>query len=117
NIHFYASRPGEMEMLAAAGFKWVRMDLSWAGTERRKGEYDFSACDTLVASLEKHGLKAILILDYGNRLYDDERSPATDASRTAFAKWAVAGVKHFQGRGFLWEMWNESNIGQFWKPK
>ena len=28
NIHFTDPRPGEMEMLAAAGFRWVRMDFS-----------------------------------------------------------------------------------------
>ena len=38
NIHFTDPKPGEMEMLAAAGFKWVRMDFTWAGTERKTGE-------------------------------------------------------------------------------
>ncbi|MEO6436565.1 MAG: hypothetical protein ABIP55_12510, partial [Tepidisphaeraceae bacterium] len=27
-----------------------------------------------------------------------------------------AGVKRFKGRGILWEMYNEPNLGQFWKP-
>src|SRR5215831_1879929 len=58
NIHFTDARPGELEMLAAAGFKWVRMDLGWGGIERKRGEYDFSAYDRLTAALEKHGLKA-----------------------------------------------------------
>ena len=32
------------------------------------------------------------------------------------ARWAAAAAKHFRGRGILWEMYNEPNIG-FWKPK
>jgi len=40
----------------------------------------------------------------------------TDAGRRAFARWAAASVKRYQGRGYLWELWNEPNIG-FWKPK
>jgi hypothetical protein len=117
NIHFTDPRPGELEMLAAAGFTWVRMDLGWGGMERRKGEYDFSAYDRLTAALDKHGIKALFILDYSNRLYDEGQPPHTDEGRSAFARWAVAVAHHFKGRGYIWEMWNEPNIAQFWKPK
>jgi hypothetical protein len=104
-----------MEMLAAAGFKWVRMDFTWAGTEREKGVYDFSAYDRLDAHLDKHKLRALFILDYGNKLYEpDGSSPHTDESRAAFARWAAAAVAHFKGKGYLWELWNEPNIAQFW---
>lgn len=34
--------------------------------ERRAGEYDFSRYDSLVAGLERQGLRALLILDYAN---------------------------------------------------
>jgi len=121
NIHFTDPRPGELEMLAAAGFKWVRMDFGWGGTERKKGEYDFSAYDRLVTALDKFKIRAVFILDYGNSLYAEpgDQSPFTSRANTpefreAFGKWAVAAVKHFKGRGYLWEMWNEPN-GGFWK--
>ena len=117
NIHFTDPKPGEMEMLAAAGFKWVRMDFTWAATERKKGEYDFAAYDRLAANLDQHKIRALFILDYGNPLYDDGLPPHTDESRAAFAAWAAAAVKHFAGKGHLWEMWNEPNIAQFWKPQ
>jgi polysaccharide biosynthesis protein PslG len=124
NIHFTDPQPGELEMIAAAGFQWVRMDLTWSGTERRKGEYDFSAYDRLVAALEKHGLRALFILDYGNPLYADpgDRHPftsraATPEFREAYGKWAVAAVSRFRGKGYLWELWNEPNHAGFWKPK
>ncbi|HSI12642.1 MAG TPA: cellulase family glycosylhydrolase [Chthoniobacter sp.] len=121
NIHFTDPKPGELEMLAAAGFKWVRMDFGWGGTERKKGEYDFSAFDRLVAALDKFKIRAVFILDYGNPLYADpgDQSPFTSRANTpefreAFGRWAVAAVQHFKGRGYLWEMWNEPN-GGFWK--
>ncbi len=117
NIHFTDPRPGEMEMIAAAGFKWIRNDLAWGGTEREKGKYDFSAYDRLIAALEKHGMHAVFILDYGNRLYDGGQPPRSEEARAAFGRWAVAAVTHFKGKGCLWEMWNEPNIAQFWKPK
>jgi hypothetical protein len=116
NIHFTDPRPGEMEMLAAAGLRWVRMDFAWNGTERDKGRYDFAAYDRLMAALEKHKIRALLILDYSNRHYDNGQSPASDEGRKAFAQWAAAAAKHFGGRGILWEMYNEPNIF-FWRPK
>jgi polysaccharide biosynthesis protein PslG len=116
NIHFTDPRPGEMEMIAQGGFRWVRMDLGWGTSEREKGKYDFSAHERLLASLEKHHIRAILILDYANRHYDQGLSPASDEGRKAFARWAAAAARHFRGRGVLWEMYNEPNI-TFWKPK
>lgn len=116
NIHFTDPRPGEMEMLAGAGFKWIRTDFAWAGTEHHKGEYDFSAYDRLMSSLDAHQIRPIFILDYSNHNYDGGLSPHTDEGREAFAKWAAAAATHFKGRGVVWEMYNEPNIG-FWKPK
>jgi hypothetical protein len=117
NIHFTDARPGEMEMLAAGGFRFVRMDFGWQATERAKGEYDFSAYDRLLSSLDKHHIRAVFILDYAHRLYDGGLSPHSDDGRAAFARWAAAAAKHFKGRGVLWEVWNEPNIKQFWKPQ
>lgn len=116
NIHFTDPRPGEMEMLSQAGFKWVRMDLSWGGMERVKGQYDFAAYDRLTAALEKHGLKAIFILDYGNPLYDGGLPPHTEEGRAAFSRWAATVAIRYAKHGYIWEMWNEPN-GSFWKPK
>jgi hypothetical protein len=117
NIHFADPRPGEMEMLVGAGFTWIRMDFGWEATEHTPGQYDFSQYDRLLATLDRHHLRAVLILDYSNHLYDDGLSPHTDEGRAAFARWAAAAAVHFKGRGVLWETWNEPNIGQFWKPK
>src|SRR4051812_46421879 len=68
NIHFTDARPGEMKMLADAGFKFVRMDFDWAKIETTRGQYDFSEYERLVKSLDEYGLHAIFILDYANPL-------------------------------------------------
>jgi hypothetical protein len=117
NIHFTDPQPGEMRMLSAAGFTFVRMDFDWARIEKQKGVYDFAPYERLLKELDAHGLRALFILDYANPLYDDNRSPDTDEGRAAFARWAAAGAKHFKGRGVLWEMYNEPNIAPFWRPK
>lgn len=115
NIHFTDPQPGEIKMIADAGFRWVRMDLKWDATERERGRYDFSAYDRLMKAIEPFGMRALFILDYGNPLYV-EGAPRTEAARNAFAKWAVAAARHFANRGVIWEVYNEPNNPMFWHP-
>ncbi len=114
NIHFTQPGPGEMKLLAQEGFKWIRMDFSWGGTEQVKGVYNFSPYDVLMKYLDRYHIRPIFILDYGNDLYQ-KGSPTTPDSRNAFCSWVAAAMKHFKGQGIVWEMWNEPN-GDFWLP-
>ena len=115
NIHFTDPGPGEIDRIADAGLKWIRMDLAWSSVERKRGVYDFAAYDRLMAALAKRKMRAILILDYGNDLYENG-APTTPSARAAFAAFAVAAVRRYQGKGVLWETWNEPN-GGFWQPR
>lgn len=113
NIHFTDPQPGEMKMIAEAGFRWVRMDFKWDATEPERGRYDFAAYDRLMKALDEHQIHALFILDYGNPLYDGA-PPRTPEARQAFARWAVAAAKHFSNRGVIWEIYNEPNHQIFW---
>ena len=105
-----------MEMLAASGARWARMDFVWGEIEKAPSEYDFSKYDSLVDTLESYGISPYFIFDYYNKLYDNGMSPYTEEGRQAFAQWAAASVAHFRGRGVIWEIYNEPNF-QFWRPK
>jgi len=115
NIHFTDPQPEEMKMLAASGVRWVRMDFYWQRIETQKGRYDFTPYDRLMATLDQYHLRALFILDYSNKLYDEGKSPHTSTGRQAFARWAAAAARHFRGRGIYWEIYNEPNI-DFWTP-
>ena len=106
-IHFTDPQPGELELIRDSGVRWVRMDAIWQGGERTAGVYNFSPYDRLLTALDQHQLKAVLILDYGNPLYDKGAPPSSDVAVQAFAQWAAAAVSRFKGRGVIWEMWNE----------
>jgi hypothetical protein len=131
NTHFTRGQERDLDLIAAAGFKFIRMDFGWGGIERKKGEYNWADYDELTANLEKRGLRAIYIFDYSNPLYEesvvsknpltrqeqkDVASPQHPESVAAFARWSAASAKHFAGRRIIWEIWNEPNIS-FWKPK
>lgn len=117
NIHFTDPQPGEIKMIADAGFRWVRTDFVWEVTEKQRGVYDFSAYDRLINALEQYRIKALFIFDYGNPLYTEDKSVRTETARQAFASWAVAAAKHFSGRGIIWETFNEPNNEMFWPPQ
>lgn len=131
NIHFTSGHEQDLKMISDAGFKWVRMDFSWAATERQKGVYNWSDYDTFTTELQQHGLRAYYIFCYGNSLYEQNEastnpvthkadfvtaSPQHAESIAAFARWAGAAAAHFRGRGVVWEIWNEPNIS-FWRPR
>jgi len=118
NIHF-TGEPKDLDLIAEAGFKFVRMDFSWSGIERQKGAYDFekTGYDALTTGCSKRGIRILYILDYSNRLYESDHSVRTEAGRAAFAAFAQATAKRYAGKSILWEIWNEPNIKQFWNPQ
>jgi hypothetical protein len=117
NVHFIDPKPGEIKMIAEAGFGWVRTDFFWEVTEPERGQYDFSAYDRLLKQLDEFHLGALFILDYGNPLYTNGKSVRTPEARAAFARWAVAAAKHFSNRRVNWELFNEPNNKMFWPPQ
>ena len=131
NIHFSRGNENDLDLIAAAGIKFIRMDLFWSDTEQKKGVYNWAAYDELTANLENRKIRPIYILDFSNPIHEDSviakdpisgkdqrdtASPQKPESISAYAKWAAAAAKHFQGRNVIWEIWNEPNL-TFWKPK
>jgi hypothetical protein len=131
NIHFVSGHEKELDLIAAAGFRFIRMDFGWGGIETTKGQYNWAQYEQLLANLDRRGMRAVLILDYSNPLYEQEvtstnplthlqhrttASPQHPESIDAFSAWAAEAARHFQGRHVLWELWNEPNI-DFWSPK
>ena len=112
--HFFYPRPGEIRMLAAAGFHWIRTDFVWNQTESMKGHYDFRPYDRLLAVLRRYHIRPMWILDHG-WWPNVGLSPATPQARWAFCRWVAAAVRHFRGNGIMWEMWNEPN--GTWLPR
>lgn len=98
--------------IQGAGFKFIRVDLTWDVIERVKGQYDFTNFDGFARACANRNIRLHWNLNYGNpRFYGtDLDSPAW---RQAFLNYAVAAVTHYKGRGNIYELWNESNCG-FW---
>jgi hypothetical protein len=88
NIHFTTGHEKDLDMIAAAGIKFIRMDFVWQNTEHTKGIYDCSAYDELTTNLKNRGLRALYILDYSNSLYEPEvgsKDPVTGEAQKGIA--------------------------------
>jgi hypothetical protein len=114
NIHFTRAPAATWRALAASGFRFVRMDMTWQVVQPFYApDYAWRSTgyDSLVRHLRDLGMRPIFILDYCNPLFP---SVATAAGRQAFARFAAAAAHHFRGDGVIWELWNEPN-GGFWQ--
>ena len=113
NVNIKDMDDDDINAIADAGAKWVRMDLLWARVEEKPGVYNFSKYDPVIDGFGRKGIRALLILDYGNKAYNVD-APRTDQDRSAFANFAAAAVKHYRHKGVIWEVWNEPNLSHFW---
>jgi hypothetical protein len=113
NIHLLQDDHA-LDLAHAAGFGFVRMDMLWANVERRGG-YRFFPYDRLLRALEARGMGVLWILDYGHPDHGGS-TPRTPQDVAAFGRFAEAAAQHFKGRNVRYEIWNEPNTSQFWKP-
>ena len=103
-----------LDLAHAAGFEFVRMDMLWANVERR-GRFRFFPYDRLLRALEARGMGVLWILDYGHPDHGGS-TPRMPEDVAAFGRFAEAVAEHFKGRNVQYEIWNEPNTSQFWKP-
>lgn len=105
----------------AIGAQAVRLDCNWIQTEASAGSFDFSSLDPTVNAFRAVGITVHLIFDYGNTLYGAAffTGPADATYRGHYNTWVTAAVNHFGSTGFIYEIWNEPNLGSggyAWAP-
>jgi len=118
------------------GFKWVRVGyhddpINWHRVERRKGELRIDPiADAAVTALHDNGLKVVMCLNFGNRIYSGpERRqftqlpewhwcmpnpPTTPEALAAWDRYVEFVCRHFADRVHTFEIWNEWNIPHYW---
>ncbi|MFO0628872.1 MAG: sugar-binding protein [Polyangiales bacterium] len=122
NVHVPA--PELLELCAAAGVTWARMDGDWLSLNPARGRFEWAALDRSVDAANARGIQVFLTLGYTpawvprvDRARADTApqndEPATSDEWRAFVTEAVRryrarGVRHFG-------MWNEANLEQFWE--
>lgn len=115
------------DRLAETGIKWARCQTGWSKCETQKGVYDFKWLDDVVDNLRKRGIQPWFNVGFGNPIYMGKMKNKTgvgyvpiyfgEECQQAWVNYIDALSKHFKGRVQHWEIWNESNIKEFWQPK
>ncbi len=101
------------QMARDAGVKWTREDFSWGRIEPRRGEFDWSYYDNLVACARRNGITVYAIAGY----WTGWTKPYTTEGIDDYVRYLQAMVRRYHGDIRQWEIWNEPNIF-FWQgPK
>jgi hypothetical protein len=104
------NNPG-MSLIAQSGANSLRTDVNWAHVEVKKDQLSVpSGLDDLVNQALEANVQPLLILDYGNPLYDSGAKTVSPQALSGFARYAAFIVQHFKGRVHIYEMWNEWNL-------
>lgn len=124
-----AKRQRQVELIAAAGFHWLRQEFPWADIEiSAKGNFEdcrngpclsaWEKYDQIVALAGQHGLEMLVRLSSPpawSRADGDARgafAPPDDVRD--FADFAEAVARRYRGQLRYYQIWNEPNIYPEW---
>ncbi len=100
-----------LDRIKQAGIASIRDEVGWGAVEREKGRLAMpEQFDTYVRRTAASGVNVLLILDYGNRFYDDGDRPRSPEGIEGFCRYAEFVVRHFGKQVRLYEIWNEWDI-------
>ena len=107
----------ELSMMRDAGMTSLRHDMKFSQVARKKGEYDFSRYDELLAKLDEYGIEFLPILEGYDWEIEKSRPDAVPLYKhpDEWRKFVRACAQHYKGKLKTWEIWNEQD-GGFWKP-
>lgn len=113
----------QLQAMKAMGVTSVRLEANWYwGQPTGAGSFVWGSIDAAVASIQKVGLTADLIIDGCPPWAAVSGAPNTQyaqpASSAQFATWAGAVAARYGSKGVRYfEIWNEPNLAVFWQPK
>lgn len=119
NTHFTTGGEKDLDMIAAAGIKFIRQDFFWYLIETIPGEYNWGPYDTLVQAWDQRGIRGLVTLNLNNAIYcpgGTRIGPTDSANIAAYARFAATAAARYRSSHCVWEFWNEPNGKNTWKP-
>jgi len=106
----------DMGMIQSAGFGWIKQNIGWREVEgARKGAYDWSKVDWIVAECNKLNMDLLVRIDQqpawagGNYPTNGPPDKYTDLGDFLYAM-----ASRYKGRIRAYEIWNEPNLAREW---
>ncbi len=102
--------PASIGLVARAGFKTIRDELTWSRNEPVRGTCAFPlAHGHFMDRCSEKDVRTLAILNYANRHYDGGHTPHTDEGVAGFAAYAARIVRRYGPQLRAVEVWNEYN--------
>ncbi|TCC47774.1 hypothetical protein E0H75_23795 [Kribbella capetownensis] len=103
--------PDSVSVLQQSSANAIRDECAWAKVELQAGVFAVPPeIDTYYTQIVAQGIEPMIILDYGNPLYDGGERPTSAAGIAAFCAYAEFVAQHFAGQVTRFEVWNEWDI-------
>jgi len=119
--------PDVVRQIAEAGIQFVRMDFNWDLIEPAKGKFYFDAFDYIVKQLQAKDIQVLAIPSYSASWASSGSGSDFNVyppkSTDEFGGFIGHVVEHYDGpkpkttQNNCYEIWNEENITQFWRPE
>jgi hypothetical protein len=106
-----------LDMMQSAGVNTVRVMIPWAGIEKTKGTYNWTAVDTIVNAANARGMSVLGMVNSTPQWAAQAGQPALSgppASNAVFADFAKRVATRYAGKVSAYEVWNEENATVFW---
>jgi hypothetical protein len=101
----------QMDLLAAAGFRAVRITDIWAPGDSAVSTADAKVLENVVVAAKKDGLVVFIsVLNFGSKT-----TPLTDADQADFASYAASVATTTHVRYVI--VGNEPNLNRYWLPQ
>ncbi|GAB2754975.1 hypothetical protein GCM10027020_03930 [Nocardioides salsibiostraticola] len=113
-----AKRAAVLDRISQSGARWVRLDVSWAMIQPRRGSYDHRwgvpLVDEVLAQAKQRGLRVLVTFwltpSWANKGKGERVAPDRASDYAKAIAWAA---RRWDDRVGAWEIWNEPNSTDF----
>ena len=115
-----ATRAATLDRIKQSGARWVRLDVSWAMIQPKKGSYDLvwgvPKVDRVINEARARGLRVLVTFwltpGWANGGRGERYGPDNPDDYARALAWAV---QRWEGKVRAWEVWNEQNSSDFFR--
>lgn len=111
-----ADQARELDLMAATGAHWIRIDFPWPSVEPSRGSWNWAPFDAIVQAAHQRGMEIVGLAGYAPA-WAATTGPVTQPPVDAAAYGAFVGAlaARYGPLGVhVWELWNEPNLRGAW---
>ncbi len=112
----------EVKAARAAGVRSVRIDVDWSAIETSPGVFNWASTDRAIAAVTSAGMCPLGLAGFTPTWATDPADGATDShfrpkDPARFGQFVRTAALRYRSTVSAWEIWNEPNTVNFFKPR